>query len=202
MSNSSVYDKIIANALDEASRIKEEGNIKASNITEQVMNETNEKIKQVINDAKLKCDDAIKTKKAELEQAKKQNVLASQKAIISNTFNEVLNRLCTMSNEDLVKFVTTSLKKVKLEGHEEIMVNENDYVKYQQLFSSNHDNKLDKLLDNKYNLILSTTKANIKGGFIIASKYYDIDNSYEVLLDELKTKLEPEIAGKLFSKGE
>ena len=202
MSNSSVYDKIIANALDEASRIKEEGNIKASNITEQVMNETNEKIKQVINDAKLKCDDAIKTKKAELEQAKKQNVLASQKAIISNTFNEVLNRLCTMSNEDLVKFVTTSLKKVKLEGHEEIMVNENDYVKYQQLFSSNHDNKLDKLLDNKYNLILSTTKASIKGGFIIASKYYDIDNSYEVLLDELKTKLEPEIAGKLFSKGE
>ena len=62
MSNSSVYDKIIANALDEASRIKEEGNIKASNITEQVMNETNEKIKQVISDAKLKCDDAIKNK--------------------------------------------------------------------------------------------------------------------------------------------
>ena len=152
MSNSSVYDKIIANALDEASRIKEEGNIKASNITEQVMNETNEKIKQVISDAKLKCDDAIKTKKAELEQAKKQNVLASQKAIISNTFNEVLNRLCIMNNEDLVRFVTTSLKKVKLEGYEEIIVNENDYVKYQQLFSSNNDNKLDKLLDNKYNL--------------------------------------------------
>lgn len=202
MSNSSVYDKIIANALDEASRIKEEGNLKASNMTEQVMNETNEKIKQVISDAKLKCDDAIKTKKAELEQAKKQNALASQKAIISDTFNEVLNRLCTMNNEDLVKFVTTSLKKVKLEGYEEIMVNEKDYIKYQQLFSSNHNNNLDKLLNNQYHLTLSTTKANIKGGFIIASKYYDIDNSYEVLLEELKTKLEPLIAKKLFSKGE
>lgn len=202
MSNGSVYDKIIANAENEASKIKEEGTLKASNMTEQVMSVTTQRIKQVIEDAKLKCDDAVKTKKAELEQSKKQRVLASQKSIINDTFNEVLKRLCEMTDQDLSRFVISNLKKASLQGHEEIMVNEKDYLRFQRLFSTNHDNHLDKLLDNKYQLVLSQNKASIKGGFIIVSRYYDIDNSYEVILEDLKTKLEPEIVAKLFSKGE
>ena len=101
MANGSVYDKIIALGEEDALKIKQEGEEKAKNITEQIMAEVKEKIEQMIEEAKLKNEDAVKTKLAELEQNKKQEVLASQKKIIKDVFNVVLDKLCNMNDDDL-----------------------------------------------------------------------------------------------------
>lgn len=199
--NSSVYDKIISNAKEEALLIKEQGKIKADSMTEQIMNENNLRMTQVMNDAKKKCENNINKCLSSLEQNKKQKVLNHQKQLIKDTFNFALNELIKLNDQDLIKYVTNNLNKTKLIGGETILVNSNDYQRYLNLFSTSN-NTLDKLFDNKYNLILSKNAVDIKGGFIIETKYYDIDYSYEAVLSQVEETYETKIASMLFGKGE
>ncbi len=196
--SSSVYEKIITNAKNEAEVIKENGKIKAQNITEQLMNETNQKLSQVILETNKKCENILKTEVASLEQSKAQLILKNKKQIIKNTFNQAHQKLLQMNNDELTKYVINNLNKVNLNGGEFILVNELDYEKYMNLFSSNHNNELDKLFSNKYNLLLKKSSNNISGGFIVESMYYDIDYSYEVVLASLEENLEKEICEMLF----
>ena len=203
MANGSVYDKIIALGEEDAFKIKQEGEEKAKNITEQIMAEVKEKIEQMIEEAKLKNEDAVKTKLAELEQNKKQEVLASQKKIIKDVFNVVLDKLCNMNDDDLNSFVVSYLKKSELKEDVVIKVSKNEYERYIKLFSKEKSNNLDKLTSSfGHNVVLSNDVLSIKGGFIIEGSYFDIDNSYEVILDNLSSSLETKVAEMLFRSEE
>lgn len=203
MANGSVYDKIIALGKEDAVKILEEGKNKKDNITEQIMAETKEKIEQMISDAKARNEDLVKTKLAELEQNKKQEVLSSQKKIIKETFNVVLNKLCEMNDNDLTKFVVSYLNKSNLKEDVTIKVSKSEYDKYINLFSNSKNNNLDVLSKSfGYNVVLSNDTLNIKGGFIIEGSYFDIDNSYEVILEDLSNNLETKVAEMLFRNEE
>lgn len=201
MANGSVYDKIIQKGEQDAQNIKNEGLNKANSITEQIINETNDRVDRMINEAKTKNADLVKTKMAELEQNKKQVVLANQKQIIKNTFNVVLEKLCKMNDKELENLVKYYLRKSNLKDNIKIRVNQQDYKRYQSLFSSKHDNNLD-ILSKEFNNVITLSEdcASIKGGFIIESSYFDVDNSYEVILENLENNLETVVAEMLFGK--
>ena len=199
MANGSVYDKIIQKGEQDALEIKRQGEEKANNITEQIIKETEERVNKMIHDTKTKNADLVKTKLAELEQNKKQVVLTNQKKIIKDTFNNVLEKLCKMNDNELINLVKHYLNKANLKDQIKIKVNKEDHKRYQQLFSSKHNNHLD-ILSNEYNytIELSEEYASIRGGFIIQSSYFDVDNSYEVILENLENNLETVVAQMLF----
>lgn len=202
----SVYNKIIEKAMQEASEIKENGNQKAQMLIDQTLKETEEKINQMLEEAKAKNADLIKTKNAEFDQAVKQQVLANQKRIIKETFEKALEKLTNMTDEELNNYVVSHLQKAQINNDVTIKVNKNDYTKYQTLFSTNHDSTLDILTKelnlNNVMITLSNDSVDIVGGFIIACEYFDIDNSYEVILNNLSEELETTIAEMLFKSEE
>lgn len=202
----SVYNKIIEKAMQEASEIKENGNQKAQMLIDQTLKETEEKINQMLEEAKAKNADLIKTKNAEFDQAVKQQVLANQKRIIKETFEKALEKLTNMTDVELNNYVVSHLQKAQINNDVTIKVNKNDYTKYQTLFSTNHDSNLDILTKelnlNNVMITLSNDSVDIVGGFIIACEYFDIDNSYEVILNNLSEELETTIAEMLFKSEE
>ena len=202
----SVYNKIIEKAMQEASEIKENGNQKAQMLIDQTLKETEEKINQMLEEAKAKNADLIKTKNAEFDQAVKQQVLANQKRIIKETFEKALEKLTNMTDVELNNYVVSHLQKAQINNDVTIKVNNNDYTKYQTLFSTNHDSNLDILTKelnlNNVMITLSNDSVDIVGGFIIACEYFDIDNSYEVILNNLSEELETTIAEMLFKSEE
>jgi V/A-type H+-transporting ATPase subunit E len=97
----------------------------------------------------------------------------------------------------------------KINGDEIIQVNSQDYELYLRNFSSKAKGDLvvmDKLNQelgsSHYNLKLSSTPANINGGFIIIGEAFDIDFSFETILSSLQEKYETEVAEKMFVEGE
>lgn len=202
----SVYNKIIEKAEAEALVIKENGNKKIKQITEQVIEETKTKINELLKNAEAKNKDLIKTKTAELEQALKQQVLAKQKEIIKSTFKVALDRLLSLNDDDLKSIVVNYLKKVDVEESITIKVNEHDFTKYQNLFSSQHNSNLDllaHLIDKEsITITLSNDSACIAGGFIVIGKYYDVDYSFESILDNLEEQLITEVSSMLFKSEE
>lgn len=187
-----MYNKIIEKAEAEASRIKENGELKAKKLTKELLNETQEKINQMVDEAKIKNADLIKTKTAEFDQALKQKVLSNQKELIKETFAYALEKLVKMNDEELKMFIVSSLKKSGLKGNVSLKVNKEDTHRYSKIIKQININNL--------NLNLSSESANIKGGFIIEGEYFDVDNSYEVILQNLSEELETEIAQMLFKK--
>lgn len=201
MANGSVYDKIIQKGEQDALEIKRQGEEKANSLTEQMIKETEERVNKMLHDTNTKNADLVKTKLAELEQNKKQDILTNQKKIIKDTFNVVLEKLCEMNDNELSNLVKHYLKKANLNNSIKIKVNKEDHQRYQDLFSSKHNNNLDILQKEfGYEVELSEEYASIKGGFIIESSYFDVDNSYEVILENLENNLETVVAQMLFRK--
>ena len=98
-----------------------------------------------------------------------------------------------LSDNELIAFVKNHIKKANIEKAI-IKVNEKDYDRYVKLFSSNNNQMLDTLGD----VSLAKDSVDISGGFIIENEYFDIDNSFEVILDEIKDKYESALAKMLF----
>lgn len=201
----SVYNKIMEKATIEAQEIKTKGAKKAEQITDKVIQETKTKISQLMQEAREKNNDLIKTKNAELEQKSKQQVLSKQKDIIKATTNVALERLLALDDDTLKNLVVSYIQKSSLDSDILIKVNEKDYSKYQKLFSSQSNSNLDllaELISSKYLITLSNERAEIEGGFIVIGKYYDLDYSFETILDSLEEQLITEVSEILFKSEE
>ena len=106
-----------------------------------------------------------------------------------------------MNDAELTNLVKHYLKNANLNESIKIKVSSGDYNRYQKLFSSKQNNNLDILSKEfGYDIELSSETATIKGGFIIESSYFDVDNSYEVILENLENNLETKVAEMLFRK--
>lgn len=203
MGNVSVYDKIINKGQEEAQRILDQGQEKADNITEQILNETDLKVKKIIEENDVKNADLVVTKKAEIEQSCKQKVLQNKKKLIEKTFNNVLKEMLNYSDQDLQKYVLSNLKKENINYDALVKVNKNEANRYMKLFSSKMDQNLDILstkLGIKKNLKLDQEYGKFNGGFVLECENFDLDYSYEAIVQSLKVQLETEVANKLFGE--
>jgi len=198
----SVYNKIIEKANEEALKIKENGNEKALAITEKIDQETTDLINELLKEATLKDEELIKTKSAEFDQKIKQLVLANHKKLINEVLMKALNELVKMDDEMLYKFVIKYLGEISLKEDVILMVKKEEHDRYMRLFSSNKNKELDILkaaLKLDVNITLSNEHPLISGGFILNSKYFDVDNSYDFIIKNYFLTLETKIASILFS---
>ena len=208
MANSSIYKKIEERGALEANKIYEEGLVRANNYKEKRISETKLEIDQIMKKYLERKEDQLKTKSTEIEQSAKQRSLTVKKEIIDDIFDKALQKLVTLDDENLVELVIKLLKDENLSGNEIIQVSKKDYERYKKLFSIGREKDgyviLDKLamyLNNeKYQLLLDKTTINIAGGFNIIGKKYDVNHSYESVLEGIKEKEESNIALLLFGE--
>jgi vacuolar-type H+-ATPase subunit E/Vma4 len=110
----------------------------------------------------------------------------------------------------MIDLIKKMILNENIKGNETLVVAQKDQTKFIHLFSSGklvNDcyvlDKLNSLLgDSKHQLRLAKNYANIDGGFIIIGESYDIDVSYQTLLNSIKENFESQIAKMLFEVGE
>jgi V/A-type H+-transporting ATPase subunit E len=204
MANSSIYEKIENKGALDAKKITEAGQTQAEKQMQDAILEANREIENLKEKHLKQNNEKIKTKSTQIEQLAKQRTLFEKKKLIEEVFTRSLEKLQTMNDAQLEKLLKGLLANDALDGNEFISVSKDDKNKYLKLFSSKKDNDLDllnKSLGPKYNLKLAEVSADINGGFIVIGKDYDINHSYQAILDEIKETNEAEIAKALFSKG-
>ncbi|MDD3999597.1 MAG: V-type ATP synthase subunit E family protein [Bacilli bacterium] len=205
----SIYEKIEKKAVNDAQEIIRLGQEKAKQIEENLLSSTKLTIENNLDKVRAKGEELLKTKTTELEQNVRQKTLLKKKELIKNTFANMLERLNQLDDAKLSKLVKKLLLIVNLKGDEILYVNQRDYQRYLQLFSSKQENsdnvsldKLNKELGKKYNLQLGKDAVDIAGGLIVVGQTFDVDLSFETILKSLQEKHETEIAELLFERGE
>ena len=191
--STSVYDKIIEKAKLDASKIIADGTEKVKELDLLTKEEVEKEKSAALKDASLKDEERVLVYKASLEQSFNQQRLAHQKELLQKVIDQTKQELMNLSDNELIAFVKNHIRKANIEKAI-IKVNEKDYDRYVKLFSSNNNQMLDTLGD----VSLAKVSVDISGGFIIENEYFDIDNSFEVILDEIKDKYESALAKMLF----
>lgn len=200
MANSSIYEKIVIKGQDQSAKILQEGRKKAHEYHDEELVNAENQIDTLRKKHHEKNQDKMKTKLTEIEQKAKQTSLGKKKLLIDNVFLLAKDKLVKLDDAQLSSFVMKKIEDEVLHGGEEIMVSKNDYERYLKIFSSgvkkNGKYVLDKI--KKHELLLSDKPALISGGFIIVGKDFDLNYSFESILDNLKEKHEPVVANIMF----
>lgn len=194
------------------------------NLISKIITDANEKSTGIINDAKVKETELIAKKKDEAEEFAKSIIekatlegknlfdraiskselkvrnekLVAKQQVIDKVFNEAIKELNNMSTEDYLNYIKNSLKSIKLQGHEEIIVSENDKDKIGEEFIKELNKSIAKDVE-KANIILSKDTRQMNGGFILVRSGIEFNYSYDALVNSLRYEIENQVAMMLFN---
>lgn len=200
VANSSIYEKIEKQGALEAEAIYENGVKKALEYEEAKLNEAQAEVDLLLKKHLEHNADRVKTKVTEFEQKAKQRTLTKKKALIDDAFKEALKRFIALDDKALSEFVIKLASRDKLTSEDVIMVNKVDYSRYVKLFSTGKMANGLYILDKLNNVRLAYDSASIAGGFIVIGKKYDINHSFETILNTIQEQEEANIAQMLFSE--
>lgn len=180
-------DSILAASEDEKNKIisKRVNSAKAleSEMLSKARQEGKSKKDRIISSAKLKV---------------RNDKLAQKQSVIDDVFDEALNKLCTISVEELSNFIRRSILSMDIEGDENLVLNREGLkvIGLEFMDSLNAELK-DKGLKGEIRLLKK--EGSFKGGFILEKNGIEINNTYEALISSLRDELEFEVAKVLFS---
>ena len=204
--NKSIYDKIIDKGSLDASEILKLGKEKIEIMKDNIISEAKKEANKLIEHNSKQNQEKIKTKTTNLERLTKKEILFKKKELIDKIIDQALIKLKSLNDKQFIELVKKYILAETLTGNEVIKVNKADYGKYLSLFSSDKPkdlvvlDKLNKELGANYNLKLSNSSVNIDGGFIVVSENFDIDLSFNSILNIIKEKQETQIANILYNE--
>ena len=204
--NKSIYDKIIDRGSLDASEILNLGKGRIEAINESIIGEAEAEAKRILENSSNINQENIKAKTTNFERLAKREILFKKKELIDEVFMVAANKLKELNDTELFGLIKKYILEQSIAKDEYIKVSKSDYGKYLSLLSSEKPgdlvnlDKLNKALGDGYQLKLSNVPANIEGGFVIISENFDINLSFNSILNLIKEKNETEIANILFNE--
>ncbi|MDY0277639.1 MAG: V-type ATP synthase subunit E family protein [Acholeplasma sp.] len=197
-----LVDKIIEKGNLDVEKILLEAKEKANDERTTILDEAKKDYSQKINTVRKDSQKEIKTKERLLFFETKQAELLAKQSVIDDVFKKVEEKITNLIDDDLLDYVYKSLKKEELVGNEIFYTNKEEYKKFLKALSSETAkksvdlDKLNALLKTK--LVLSNQPIDVKGGFIIESKDFDLNFTIEEVISKLREKHEGSIIKELF----
>lgn len=162
-------------------------------------------IEEAKADLEVQLHKAQQKAKAQVEQAKQEGIRAlrdevaiSKQQLIESIFTALKEELKHLNKEDYFNYVVRSIQNQAIDKTEEIQVNKKEYAMYQSILTTKKGDLveadlLNQKLGKDYQLKLSNTPAQIESGFMLVGKLYDLNFSFENLLESLTKKYEKTI---------
>lgn len=199
----------MANVNNLVSKILEEAKIKEKEILANAQEEKNKIIEKKVSEAEILEKEIIEKAKIEASTKKERIVSSSElkvrnekleakQQIIQKTFDEAVDRLANLSEEQFLQYVENRILSLDIYGDESLILNS----KGKEIITSKFIDDVNKKLivkGKKGNIIIKNETGDFKGGFILEKNGIEINNTFEALVNDIKEKLEYEVAKALFN---
>lgn len=180
---------------------------------ESILKEANEEKAKIVSkkEALAKSEEATMVEKAKTEaktakeriisgaELKSRNEkLTAKQAVIDKVFENSIEKLCKMSDEEIKEFIKNKIVNADIVGDETIILNE----KGNKLVDVNLLKEINSELlakGKKGELTINKEVRNFKGGFILEKDGIEINNTFEDLVNSERDDLEFEVAKVLFN---
>jgi len=191
-----VTEKILAEAKDEAQKMKKQAREKQAAEQAKLDEEISEFEKQTKNIAEKAAKDEQSHILAAQRMALAKQLLAEKRKILDEVFEKAHQQLHKLPDDRYQDLITKLLLDAVETGEEEVIIDKNEKRIDQQLI-----NKVNEQLSagKKGNLKLSDEKDDIGAGFILKRNKIKTNVAFDVLLDNVRKNLEIDLAKEIFS---
>ena len=202
MGAETVVKKIQEKAVAECEAIRSAYDARAEKTKEEILGDARKKAESIIKAAEAKASlTAMRTE----QQASLENrigVLDHKHYLLDGVRNEVLEKMKSFDTKKKLELYTRLVNENPVSGNVKVRIPEAEESIYA-------DGKVleawSKLISEKTGkttvMTLDGEKADIDGGLILCGEIFDIDLSYEAVLDDMFESSRSTIAEKLFGKG-
>lgn len=197
-----IYDKIELKGQKQVKTILSEAQVKADKIYNDLVSQATSDAEIRILNAQSAANKNILYKERLLDLEIRQALLISKQNIITRIFDGVLKKLEQLQDSELLNYVEKLIKSEEVIGDEVMHTNAIEYDKYLKALSTNKKGDLVELdlLNKKLNtnFRLSSKSMDLRNGFILEGKFFDLNFSLNQIIDNLRDKNEKAIAAELF----
>ena len=185
-----ILSDITSSAQNKAEEIIREANTKAEEIVSELNLEFERKKLENKKSADIKAENIIKNAESSAFLLKRNSMLSYKLEIIEEVLSKAEDKINALPDREYFIFLLNLLQKNALDRSGEISLNSKDLKR--DISSFQKELK-------KYNLSLSKSEADIKGGFILNYNGILINCSISALIEEKREILTDKISKILFS---
>lgn len=197
MNAEQVVQKILSEAEAQAKATLDEARAKAAEQKAQLDSELADFRSKTDDLAKAAAEDKLQRMLAGARMDNAKQLLAAKVAIIDDVFEKSKKAVNDLSDEAYLTWVTAMMKQAVESGDEEIIIGKSE-TRINEDFIKKLNTQLGAGF--KGNLQLSSQRADISGGFILARGKVQINASTDVLIESLKELMQIELSQMLFSE--
>ncbi|MBQ7262515.1 MAG: V-type ATP synthase subunit E [Synergistaceae bacterium] len=192
MSLADIKAKISADSQAQVRAIEAENDAKIRKIAQDVDAET--KAVQGSYAERLKKEEPEVQRRREIvaELDAKRIDLGTRRRLVDEAFAASLQQLCSLPPDLYAGFASKLMEKAVVTGHETVMVGQGEKSLDQRWldgYNASHQTSLS----------LSAERLPIAGGFVLRDDRIDTNCSWEMLIEDVRADIEPEVVKKLFS---
>ena len=195
MNAEQVVQKILAEAKAEAEKIVNDAKAKAAEQGDQLDTQIAEFEDKTAQLAKEAAEDKLQRMLAGARMDNGKQLLAAKVEILNDIFKQSRKAVNDLSDERYLAWVTAALKQAVESGDEEVIIGK-DEKRIDEAFISRVNKQLGAGF--KGNLSLSSQRADISGGFILARGKVQVNASTDVMIENLKESMQIELSQMLF----
>lgn len=181
-----ILEKIKEDARSEVQKIKAETDVDIEKIKKEGEEELGKKEEQILSQVREKIEKSIFRVNTDSDQQIKEAVLQKKHEVLDQVLSGALKKLEAMDQKSYRNWLSEIIKKIPELKSGSVQVSKNREKETRDFFS-------------KIKIPVRGT-INSLGGFKFQSKDFEIDNTFEAVLEDLCEEYEMEIINKLFSE--
>lgn len=174
-------DEIIDKAKAQADKIEKATDAQIKEIQDNYATRFNKEKPEILNRREIVA-------KLDVDKLK----LGAKQSLIKDAFDEALQGLSSLSKDKYLGFVEALLDKAVETGKEEILVGKSE-KKITKTWLDSYNQK------HNYNLVLSSEKLPISGGFVLKNGNIETNCSFDMLVSWVREDIEAGVVKRLFS---
>ena len=192
-----VVEKILSQARQEAESILNETRSKIEARRAALQTELADYAKQTDEQAQAAAADKLSRMMAAARMDLRKRTLAAKVELLDELFEQARQRINALPDEAYLALMGKLLTQAVQTGDEEVIVGKNE-TRLNYDFIKQVNKKLGPGF--KGNLRMSTTKADIDGGFILRRGKVQVNASTRVLIDQVRETMEANLVADLFAE--
>lgn len=218
--------RIQADGQAELDRLKEENQQQLAAIHTQTQDQVDRERQEILSRGEKAAAERLERLKSAAEMEKRKLMLAAKQEVLSQAFDQALEQLCALPDEQYIQLLTQLVLKAVSTGKEQLVFSPKDRnrIGKQVVVAANEalvkdvapelpesvtDSKVGAFVEKLVNsataqitgtglLSLSEETRNIRGGFILVDGPVEVNCAFETLVRLQREKLEKQVADILF----
>mgnify|MGYP000904152246 CR=1 FL=1 len=190
--------RILEDAEAKAAQILEQAESEARKIKENALIEAEQKKAEILKKGEEDGKEIYRRMLSEASLEGRKEILKAKQELIESAFALAMDKLCSLPDRDYQSLLEDMAAEAAKDEEGEILLSGKDKNRIQKDFIKNINRKI-KDSGKKGKLELSEDSIKTVGGFVLRYKDMEINNTFEVMFEMLRPRLENDVVGILFS---